>query len=344
MLLTFCSALFQMATTNTRTTNLQQGAAPSIAVVGLQIASGILLTYPLQVADNVFKTTYQPVKGLRKVTYNNTLEAAQKVVSRDGYLGLLRGFVPYFGYTLLYSTGFETFYQVYQRVPFHNLGPLGALAARDFAIAAWRGFLQPVSTLITRFIVRPSARAQVPGPLAFDPRAIWNATTDAEERSAPYKLFKPSIMGLETLAALTSSIANSLVAVPVTEIFYALVNRGITKLNRDDWKQVAQLATVASVGILVRFGNIALETVSKRLQAQSSSGSGAKTTAESAAGAGSADVSVLRPTPYSGPIDAFQRIVDEEGVQGLFHGWGVQIGGTVGVAALTVGLARFGRN
>ena len=82
---------------------------PNIAVVGLQIASGILLTYPLQVADNVFKVTYQPIKGLRQLTYTNTLEAGQGVTNQDGAAGLVRGFVPYFAYTLLYSSGFETF-------------------------------------------------------------------------------------------------------------------------------------------------------------------------------------------------------------------------------------------
>ena len=52
---------------------------------------------------------------------------------------------------------------------------------------------------------------------------------------------------------------------------------------------------------------------------------------------------VLRPKPYAGPIDAFQTIIDEEGVQGLFHGWGVQIGGTVAIAAATVGLSKYNR-
>ena len=86
---------------------------PNIAVVGLQVASGILLTYPLTVTDTVFKTSYQPIAEIGKssspVLIENTWQAAQRVANKDGWVGLLRGAVPFFGYTLLYSAGFESF-------------------------------------------------------------------------------------------------------------------------------------------------------------------------------------------------------------------------------------------
>ncbi|KDN41677.1 hypothetical protein K437DRAFT_258164 [Tilletiaria anomala UBC 951] len=340
------------------------GAQPSLAVVGLQLASGIALTYPLQVADTVFKVTYQPLSGTtvgKHIYYQNTLQAANGLIQRDGYIGLLRGVVPFFGYTVLYSSGFETFYQLYRRLPLQST-PLGFVAAQDFALAAWRAVLSPLSTLITRLIVRPTAYAQLATSSdssssstlatlgAADPRAFWNATTDAAERAAPYKLFKPAVMVLELLASLTGNIANSLVSVPITEIFIALAGtgagRGISRLSKDEWKTIGTLASVAAAGIAVRFVNVALETISKRLQAQQSSEDssvidGVKEAALSAAGAASSALVVLRPKPYSGPIDAFNRILNEEGYRGLFHGWGVQIGGTAAVAAATVGLARF---
>ncbi|KDN42517.1 mitochondrial carrier [Tilletiaria anomala UBC 951] len=315
----------------------------AVTAVGLQIATGVLITYPWEVIETTYKVTYQPKRSDQAVAdektsnlatvskYTNSWNVASRIVQKEGYLGLLRGLLPSFTLTALYSFSLDLLSQAaFQTIQVNT--PFQFLILRESTTAFTRAAFSPLTTLVTRFIARPEARRVVPGPLAFHPGAIYRAcTSDAESgadagKSGSLKAlytYNPRVMLLEASASLTAGLANSLLVPPLVQLLYTFGSGSFLQLNSEGWQQVGMLACVASTGVLARLVNLALDTVSKRLQVQASHGS-------------DDGIVCLRPMPYRGIRNAFARIVEEEGATSLFRGCGLYALSSTTLAGLSV--------
>ena len=293
----------------------------SLFSVGIPAGLNAFLIHPGTVMDIIHKVNFQPRLTYRLSTdlnaesddeiyrrwcresdehprYASIFHVAHAIIHEDGFSGLMRGaFDSAFLHFLqpIVAQGLMRYLASKRLLGLsedRDTIEFSELLVRACCVGITRTMFQQSTALVTRLIAQPSARKEIQGA---DALTAMRLEKEAHE---------VRLHGLEFLVGLCESLAGQLSIIALVRLFRDPAGREF-----GGWRaQIVEIPLgLAGAGIM-QLLHLALDTVSKRLQVQSTS------VAEDG-------IVRLRPELYRGPIHAIFTIAHEEGWSALVRSW-----------------------